>query len=320
MKLIRNMIATVSTVVVMSSAANAADLVVGEPNWPSARATAYVLASIIENDMGYDVDIVPGSNEVIFAGMDRGKGDIDVHPNTWVPNHSHLHQKYIDEAGSVFMSENSYQGTSGYFAPRYFSEEYGVTSIFDLTNPEITKLLDRDGDGKGDVWFGALGWSSTNVELVKARDYGYAELITPSMIDENLIIAELDRYYSDKKPYLMYFYSPHWLFSKYDMIQLEEPPHGEDCWTMVQPKDDVEWFEKSSVSCAWPATSGAIAFSSRLKNQLPDVAEFLERADVTGEMAAEWSYALSVDKRDAEEYAKEWIDANRDVVGIWLNL
>ena len=296
----------------------AADLSIGEPNWPSAQATAYILSTIIENDMGYDVEIVPGSNEVIFAGMDRGKGDMDVHPNTWVPNHTHLHDQYIEDAGTVFMSSKSYAGTSGTFVPRYFVETYDISSIYDLTNPDIAGLLDRDGDGKGDLWIGASGWSSTNVELVKMRENGYSELITPTTIDENLVIAELDKYYSDEKPYALYFYSPHWLFSKYDLIQLSEPPYSDECWNMVQPKDDADWYEKSSVACAWPSTYGAIAYSARLKSEYPDVAAFLDNADITESMAAEWAYALSVDKREVQEYADDWIANNRSVVDAWL--
>jgi glycine betaine/proline transport system substrate-binding protein len=31
-------------------------------------------------------ELVPGNNATIFQAMDQGKGDIDVHPDVWLPN------------------------------------------------------------------------------------------------------------------------------------------------------------------------------------------------------------------------------------------
>ena len=51
-------------------------ITIGEPNWTSGRA----MAGLVK------VAIVPGTNAVIFKGMDRSKGEIDVHPDVWIPN------------------------------------------------------------------------------------------------------------------------------------------------------------------------------------------------------------------------------------------
>ena len=293
-------------------------IAVGVPNWPSAKVIANVLKVIIENDMGYEVELVPGSNEVIFNAMDRGKGDIDIHPDTWKPNHQHLHTAFVDEKNSVVLTNNPYHGTSRIFVPRYVADKYGVASIYDLTNPEIVKLFDSDGDGKGEMWIGATGWSSTNVERVRAREYGYDQLFDLTTIEEALAVADLKNAYEKEEPHILYFYSPHWLLQAYDLVALEEPPYDESCWTMVQPADDPEWFEKSAVSCAWPESSAFVAFSSRLREDAPDVAKFLERVELDDKLVSGWTYAVALEKRDAPDIAADWISGNRDRVDLWL--
>lgn len=54
---------------------------IAEPNWASGRAMAGLIKVIVEDKLGGQAEIVPGTNAVIFAGMDRGKGEIDDHPD-----------------------------------------------------------------------------------------------------------------------------------------------------------------------------------------------------------------------------------------------
>ena len=44
---------------------------------------------------------VPGNNATIFQAMHQSKGDIDVHPDVWLPNQESFTKKYVDGAGTV---------------------------------------------------------------------------------------------------------------------------------------------------------------------------------------------------------------------------
>ena len=56
---------------------------------------------------------------------------------------------------------------------KWTAETHGIKSLSDLTNPDTAALFDTDGDGKGEIWIGASGWASTNVEKIRAKSYGY---------------------------------------------------------------------------------------------------------------------------------------------------
>ena len=53
-----------------------------------------------------------------------------------------------------------------------------ISHINDLLSPDLSAALDTNGDGKGEMWIGATGWASTNVEKVRGRDYGYDQATT----------------------------------------------------------------------------------------------------------------------------------------------
>ena len=54
----------------INTAAQAADVVIGVPNWPSVLATAHVLKVAMEENLGLEVELQNGTNPVVFEAMD----------------------------------------------------------------------------------------------------------------------------------------------------------------------------------------------------------------------------------------------------------
>ena len=87
---------TASLLTAMSIPALAEDVKIGVPSWTGAQAMAHLLGAVVEMRIGGTVDYVPGNNATIFQGMDQGKGDIDVHPDVWLPNQESFTKKYVE--------------------------------------------------------------------------------------------------------------------------------------------------------------------------------------------------------------------------------
>ena len=293
---------------------------IGVPNWPSVKVTANVIKIIAEDNLGLEVELVPGTNPVIFEAMDRGKGDIDVHPEVWMPNQANLAQTYVEGKKSVEFSGFPYEAVQGMCVTKATKEKHGIKSVFDLANPETSKLFDTNGDGKGELWVGATGWASTNVEKVKAHGYGYDEFFELTTIEETLVLAQLDDAVAKDRPFVFFCYAPHHMFQLHELVMLEEPAYDESKWKMVQPTDDPEWFEKSDVAVAWPPANLYVAFSKTLHDRTPEFVTLLQNVSLDSDLVSEWTFALVVDKVDVEDYAKEWVSANSDKVDKWLGL
>lgn len=299
-----------------TAAAQAADVVIGVPNWPSVNVTAHVLEVIMEDNLGLDVELQNGTNPVIFEAMDRGS--IHVHPEVWLPNQSNLNNTYVAERGTVVMNQNGVAAFQGICVTKMTADVHGVTSIYDLTDPDKAALFDTDGDGLGEVWIGASGWASTNVEKIRAQSYGYNETMQLLEMDETLALAAVDAAVSAEDPIVFFCYTPHHMFALHELVPLEEPAHNADTWSVIQPTDDPDWLAKSTADSAWDLAYLHIHFAKALEESQPEAAALLANVQLDTDTVSAMTYALVVDKQDPAEFAANWVAENADTVNAWL--
>lgn len=303
------------------SAVQAADKVmIAELTWPGAKIVGNLIKVIIEEKLGGEADMVPSTNPVAFSAMDGGRGDIDVHPDLWLPNNQALVDQYVDDKGTVALSNGYYEGRTGFCVPNYMPEKHGIKTVFDMATPEAQTLFDSDGDGMGEIWVGAAGWSSTNINKVKARDYGIELFNTVSTEDEAIFYSRLETLYKQEKGVAFYCYIPHYVHALYDMTLLEEPEYDPAQYTMIQPKDDPEWFEKSSITTGDPVKNVRIAYSKSLEKRAPDVATFLSNINLESSVVSNWTYEVIIKEKNAEDVVRSWISENSATVDKWLGI
>ena len=296
--------------------AHAQDIVVGVPGWPSATVSANVLKSVIEDDIGLEVDLQTGTNPIIFEAMDSGA--MQVHPEVWLPNQQNLHDTFVDENGTVIAGARSAEGFQGMCVPTAFAKEHNIVSIDDLTRPEISSLFDTDGDGQGELWIGAPGWASTTIGQIRAKSYGYDETFELTEFDETLAYANLANAIEAGEGWVGYCYNPHYVFTLHDLTVLEEPPYDASKWTIVQPTDDPEWLEKSMAATAWDTSHAYLHYEKALEETHPEVAKFLSNIVYSGQDLSDFSYAMVVEKREPAEIAATWVAKHEDTVIGWM--
>lgn len=298
----------------------AEEVKIGVPSWTGAQAIAHLLGAVVEMRIGGTVEYVPGNNATIFQAMDQGKGDIDVHPDVWLPNQESFTKKYVDEAGTVTLSSNPYEGNQGFCVSKDFGEANKVTDIADLGRPDVAALMDSDGNGKGEMWIGAPGWASANVNEVKTRDYGLLDFIEPVRAEESVKTARIKDSIAKGEGYAFYCYKPHAVWYMFDVQMLSEPVYNSDNYVMVQPSDDPDWYEKSSVSTKDALKNVQIAWSNSLPERSPAIADFFANFALTADDVSGFAYEISGKGRDPAEVAREWVEANSDRVDGWLGL
>jgi glycine betaine/proline transport system substrate-binding protein len=304
-----------------SGATQAAESVkIGAPSWSGAQAIANLIKIVVVERIGGEAELVPGNNATIFQAMDQGKGDIDVHPDVWLPNQENFTKEYVDGKGTVVLSENSYEGKQGFCVSKAFSEQNNVTSIFDLARPEIAAMMDSDNNGKGEIWIGAPGWASANVNEVKVRDYGLDAFIEPIRAEQSVMMATVGDSIAKDQGYAFYCYAPHHVWSMFDIVRLEEPPYEAEKYVMVQPAEDPDWFTKSKVMSEDALKNVQVAYSKSLVERSPAIAEFLANMQLDTDTVSGWNFEIAGKERDAAEVLKEWVNANSDRVDSWLGL
>ena len=308
--------AALVTAMGFGSAAQAADVVIGVPNWPSVRVTAHALKVVMEDNLGVEVELQNGTNPVVFEAMDSGA--MHVHPEVWLPNQANLETKFVKEKGTVRRNPNGVNGDQAMCVTKSTAERTGIKDLSELSNPDMAKNFDSDGDGKGEIWIGAAGWASTNVEKIRAKSYGYAETLQLKEMDETLALAEVDNAVAQNKNIVFFCYTPHHMFALHELVILKEPAYDEAKWVVKQPTDDPQWLENSSAPVAWNTAKLKIHYAASLEKSNPEVAKLLSQVKLDTEAVSKMTFALVVEKQDPAEFAKNWVAKNGDLVDSWL--
>ena len=317
---IRSAVIAISFLICVPSAFAAEKVNIGVPSWTGAQAIANLLAAVVEMRIGGEAELVPGNNATIFQAMDQGKGDIDVHPDVWLPNQESFTKKYVDGAGTVTLSSNPYEGNQGFCVSKNFGEENTITDIADLGRPDVAALMDSDGNGKGEIWIGAPGWASANVNEVKVRDYGLLDFVEPIRAEESVKTARVKDSIAKGEGYAFYCYKPHAVWYMFDVVMLSEPAYDPKKYIMYQPSDSADWYEKSMVASKDALKNVQIAWSNSLRGRSPAIVEFFERFGLTADDVSHFAFEISGNGRNAADVAREWVNNNPDRVDAWLGL
>ncbi len=305
---------------VIAVPAFAEEVNIGVPSWTGAPAIAYVLGEVVTSRIGGTVEYVPGNNATIFQAMDQGEGDIDVHPDVWLPNQESFTRQYVDEAGTVTLSSNPYQGNQGFCVSQDFAAAMNITDIADLGRPDVAAAMDSDGNGLGEMWIGAPGWASANVNEVKTRDYGLLDFIEPIRAEEAVKTARIRDSIAKGEGYAFYCYEPHAVWFMFDVTMLTEPTYDPEKYVMVQPSDNADWYEMSMVATKDDLKQVQIAWSNSLVDRSPAIAEFFANFSLNAQDVSGLAFEISANDRDPAEVAAEWVAANSDRVDAMLGL
>jgi len=270
--------------------------------------------------MGGEANIVPGNNTSIYAAIDRSKGEIEVHPDIWLPNQEAYTNDLVPK-GTLKLSKKPYEGNQGYCVSQAFAKKMNITSIFDLGRPEVVAAMDSDGNGKGEFWIGADGWASANVNQVKLRDYKlYDSGIEPIRAAEAVKNARVLDSIKKGEGYAFYCYKPHAIWGMADIVMLSEPTYDPAKYKMIQPKADPDWYTKSYVASKDALKQIQIGWGTSLESKSPAIVEFFNNFQLTADDVSWLAYEVSVNKRDPGEVARDWMGKNAKTVDGWLGL
>lgn len=294
----------------------AADLVIGVPDWPSVKATAHVLKVALEDRMGLEVELQDGSNQILFQAMDAGS--VDIHPEVWLPNHDHLKAQFIDGKQSVRINPNAVEGEQAMCVTKGTAERTGIVALKELTDTAMAQNFDSDNDGKGEIWIGAPTWGSTVIEKIRARSYGYDKTMTLKEMDETPAMEAVGNAVNNDQNIVFFCYTPHHMFNLHELVRLEEPDYDQKQWMIVQPGATPGWLERSRAGVAWDTANLHIAYATSLETEHPDIAASLATITLDAETLSAMTYALVVENQDPAEFAGKWVEENSARVDEWF--
>ncbi|WP_027370311.1 glycine betaine ABC transporter substrate-binding protein [Desulfovermiculus halophilus] len=187
---------------------------IGWTAWSSTEANTKLVKAILEDVMGYDVELVMADVGIQYQGV--ANGDIDFMLMCWLPV---THKAYWEKVGDkvVNLGPVFTRAKLGWVVPEYIPEDK-ISSITDLTDPEVKEKLGGKIMGI-DPGAGLMQASEKAMTTYGLKDAGY-ELISSSGAG---MTAALSRAVKNKDWIVVTGWSPHWKFAKWDLRYIEDP-------------------------------------------------------------------------------------------------
>ncbi len=247
--------------------------------WSCATAAANVVKAVLEEKLGYEVEITPVSAAAMWQAI--ASGDVDGMTCAWLPvTHGHYLEKVKDKVEN--LGPNTEGAGIGLVVPKYVT----IDSI-DQMNEHADKF-----DGKIIGIDPGAGLMSKTEKVMKDYQLDKFKLMEGSGAT---MTAELGNRIKNKEWVVVTGWTPHWKFARWDLKYLKDPKEiyggAEYIGTIVRKGLDKE---------------------------MPEVYKFLDNFQWTlaeiGQIQG-WNNVKGV---EPHESAKWWIKVNPDKVDAWL--
>lgn len=244
--------------------------------WDSEVASTHVVAEVLK-EQGYDVEVTPLDNAIMWQSLATGKADASV--SAWLPNtHQSQLEEYQDDINLI--GDNLTGARVGLVVPTYM----GIKSIDDLNTQAGQKIIGIE-PGAGVV----------NAAEETIQTYPNLKDWTLDASSSGAMVVALDQAIKKEEPIVITGWTPHWMFSKYDLTYLEDPKGtmGEEETINTMTRKD-------------------------LQQDSPEAFAILEKFHWTPEDLE--VVMLDINSGTSpEQAAKKWVQDNPDKVAKWTN-
>lgn len=278
-----------------------------ENPWSASMINANVAKILLEEQLGYPVEIVTIDENAQWASL--ATGDLHASLEVWPSGHAENVAQYIDEQGVV---ENGGPlgpvGKIGWYTPSYMIERNPALATWEgFMDPTVAaEYATAETGDLGQFLGGDPSWVQYDADIIRNLGLPLQVVFAGS---EQAILAALDGAYSREEPILFYFYTPHSIFANYDLTEVALPEHTEACYAEA---------ESGGVACDYPSDVLFKIFWAGLAEAAPDAYTLLKNMTYPTEEQIKMVAAIDVDGKTAEEAAREWLAANESVWQAWL--
>ncbi|MBD3344625.1 MAG: glycine/betaine ABC transporter [Chitinivibrionales bacterium] len=248
-------------------------------NWAEGVAYTHLAKVVLEDKMGYTVNITAADVGPAYTSI--AQGDKDAFMETWLPV---LHKDYVEKYKEDVVDLGVvYEGTqSGLVVPSYVT----IDSISQLN--EHKEEFDNQIIG---IDAGA-GIMKTTEKVIEEYDLDL-KLVSSS---GPAMTAALKKAVDNQEWVVVTGWRPHWKFGRWDLKFLK------------QDENKVMWKEGSI----------HIFGRKKIAEDKPELAAFLKNMKLSDEKLADLMLKIENSEEDIEAVAREWMTANEDVVKSWI--
>lgn len=246
--------------------------------WDCAVASTHVVKAVIEDRLGYKVDVVPVAAAAMWQAI--ASGEADAMTTAWLPvTHADYYAKVKDRVED--LGPNFRGAKLALVVPSYVT----INTLAELkTNmPKFKNQIIGIDPG--------AGLMKLTEQFIKRNNID-ARLIEGSGATMTAALKDA----IDKKEWIVVTgWAPHWKFGRWELKMLEDPKH--------------EFGAEETINTV---------VRKGLKTDMPEVYNFLDRFNWASEDISAVMVANQEKRADYNETAREWVKNHKDKVDSWL--
>lgn len=276
--------------------------------WTGSAVNANVAKLLLEQELGYTVELVKIDENTQFPAL--ASGSLDASLEVWPSGHAADIQRYIEgrrggplrDGGIVDGGELGLIGNIGWWIPTYLVDE----------QPELARYQGLQGNENlvgGEFLAADPTFVSYDEQIIDSLGLDLNVVHTGS---EQALIDRLDEAIASEEPVLTYFYEPHWAHRKFDLTEVQLPAFDEECEEAARERDGEGY------DCDYANDVLFKAFWLGLEDKAPAAFTLLSNFEYTTDDQQEIAFMVDSEGVPMPQAAQQWIDDNPDVWRTWL--
>jgi glycine betaine/proline transport system substrate-binding protein len=249
-------------------------------NWAEGVAYTHLAKAVLEDKMGYQVELTPA--DVAPAYISVAQGSQDAFMECW----RELHKDYLDRYADKFLTLGSVNksGVVGLAVPTYVTID---------TIAELQTSADKFGGKITGVDAGAGMMRKIEDELIPKYGLTNIKLLASSGPAMTAALADAVKH---KEWIVVAAWKPHWMFGRWDLKFLKQ---DED-------------------KAIWKNSELEIIGRIDLEQDKPELAQFLKNFRLTDDQLANLLVKVNDSDKEVMEVARQWMLDNEEVVAAWI--
>jgi glycine betaine/proline transport system substrate-binding protein len=290
-----------------SSAAGCGTVLLNEQAWAGSTANTYVAKYVLEKKLGCKVQITKITEIPAFQAMASGK--VDVVLEDW--QHVDQYKQFVAKQKTVVMGgSNGVNGHIGWYVPDYLMKQYPQFKTWAGLKGKESVFKSPESGNSGMFLGGDPSYTQKDKELIEALGLNLKHV---SVGAEPAQVARWTQLVKQKKPVLLYWYTPQYLNVQYSLVEVKLPPRFKGC------KDDASaGGPVSSYRCSYSTYPLNKLFSKKFAASGSPAYTMLKKFSWTNDDQNTVATWIAGDHMSPDKAAEKWIKANSGKVTAWL--
>lgn len=271
--------------------------------WDGSRVNVEVAKILLEKELGYTVEIVEIDENAQFPAL--ASGDLSATLEIWPSGHAKDYDDFVKTGKLEDLGPLGVVGKISWYVPKYLVDKNPALATWEGLKAAAADFKTAETGEAGQFIGGDPSFVQYDEHIIKNLDLNFQVVYAGS---EQAILSALDAAYSRQEPVLFYFWTPHAIHAKYELVPVALPAYSADCYAAAP----------EGVACDYPEDVLYKAGWGGLKDAAPDAHALLKNLNYTTKDQITMLADIASNGKTPVQAAQAWVDANKAVWEKWL--